>query len=269
MKKKVLSALMAVSVAAMAFAAPAFAETVKIGVYEPASGDNGAGGKQEVLGMLYANSIAPTVEIGGTEYDVELDIVDNESSNDKGPSAASKLVSDGVSVVLGSYGSGVSIAASDIFKDGGVPAIGVTCTNPQVTQGNTHYFRICFLDPFQGTVLANFASENFSATKAYVLTKLGDDYSAGLGYYFTKAFEELGGEVVKGEFPEGNSDFTSYLTDAKNQGCQVLFAPTSTEAAALIIEQVASQGLGIPMLAGDTWDSNVILNAAEGKDVEI
>ena len=269
MMKKVVSGMIALSMAAVVFAAPVMAETVKIGVYEPASGDNGAGGKQETLGMQYANSIAPTVEIGGTEYDVELDIVDNESSNDKGPSAASKLVGDGVSIVLGSYGSGVSIAASDIFKDAGVPALGVTCTNPQVTLGNTHYFRICFLDPFQGTVLANFASETFGAKKAYVLTKLGDDYSTGLGFYFTQAFEGLGGEVVKGEFPEGNSDFTSYITDAKNEGCDVFFSPTSTEAAALTIEQAAAQGLEIPLLAGDTWDSNVILNAAKGKNVEI
>ena len=137
------------------------AKVVKIGVYEPASGDNGAGGKQEVLGMQYANEETPTVEIGGEEYTVQLEIVDNESSNDKGPSAASSLVSAGVSLVLGSYGSGVSIAASDVFKEAGIPAIGVTCTNPQVTEGNTHYFRICFLDPFQGTVLANFANANF------------------------------------------------------------------------------------------------------------
>lgn len=269
MKKKLLSVLMAAAMVA-ATAVPAFAaDTVKIGVYEPASGDNGAGGKQETLGMQYANSVTPTVEIDGKEYQVELDIVDNESSNDKGPSAASQLVSDGVSIVLGSYGSGVSIAASDIFKDGGVPAMGVTCTNPQVTQGNTHYFRICFLDPFQGTVLANFANENFEAKKAYVLTKLGDDYSTGLGHYFTKAFEELGGEVVAETFPEGNSDFASYITSAKNAEADVFFAPTSTEAAALIIEQAASQGMEIPMMAGDTWDSNVILNAAKGKDVQI
>lgn len=269
MKRKLLSVLMTAAMV-VATAVPAFAaDTVKIGVYEPASGDNGAGGKQETLGMQYANSVTPTVEIDGKEYQVELDIVDNESSNDKGPSAASQLVSDGVSIVLGSYGSGVSIAASDIFKDGGVPAMGVTCTNPQVTQGNTHYFRICFLDPFQGTVLANFANENFEAKKAYVLTKLGDDYSTGLGHYFTKAFEELGGEVVAETFPEGNSDFASYITSAKNAEADVFFAPTSTEAAALIIEQAASQGMEIPMMAGDTWDSNVILNAAKGKDVQI
>lgn len=251
-------------------AVPAFAaDTVKIGVYEPASGDNGAGGKQETLGIQYANSIAPTVEIGGTEYNVELKVVDNESSNDKGPSAAASLVSEGVSIVLGSYGSGVSIAASDIFKEGGVPAMGVTCTNPQVTQGNTHYFRICFLDPFQGTVLANFANEKFEAKKAYVLTKLGDDYSTGLGHYFTKAFEELGGEVIAETFPEGNSDFASYITSAKNADASVFFAPVSTEAAALIIEQASAQGMEIPIMAGDTWDSNVILSAAKGKNVQV
>lgn len=269
MKKKFMSVLMAAAMVA-ATAVPAFAaDTVKIGVYEPASGDNGAGGKQETLGIQYANSLTPTVEIDGTEYNVELDIVDNESSNDKGPSAASQLVSDGVSIVLGSYGSGVSIAASDIFKDGGVPALGVTCTNPQVTQGNTHYFRICFIEPFQGTVLGNFANEKFEAKKAYVLTKLGDDYSAGLGHYFTEAFEGLGGEVVSENFPEGNSDFTSYITSAKNAEADVFFAPVSTEAAALIIEQAASQGMEMPIMAGDTWDSNVILNAAKGKDVQI
>ena len=269
MKKRIVSVLMIASMAAMTMSAAAFADTVKIGVYEPASGDNGAGGKQETLGMQYANSVCPTVEIDGVEYDVELDIQDNQSSNDKGPSAASQLVSDGVSLVLGSYGSGVSIAASDIFKDAGIPAIGVTCTNPQVTQGNTHYFRICFLDPFQGTVLANFANETFGAKKAYVLTKLGDDYSKGLGFYFTQAFEGLGGEVVAADFPEGTSDFTTYINNAKAEGCDVFFTPTSTEAAALTIDAAASQELGMPMLAGDTWDSNVILNAAEGKDVEI
>ena len=269
MKRKVLSVLLAAAMVFGCSASVLAADTVKIGVYEPASGDNGAGGKQEVLGMQYANSVQPTVEIGGTEYEVELDIVDNQSSNDKGPSAASKLVSDGVSIVLGSYGSGVSIAASDIFKDAGVPALGVTCTNPQVTLGNTHYFRICFLDPFQGTVLANFAKENFDATKAYVLAKLGDDYSQGLAHYFTQAFEGMGGEVVKEDFPEGNSDFTSYITSAKNAGAEVFFAPVSTEAAALIIEQVSSQGLEVPLMGSDTWDSNVILNAAEGKDVQI
>lgn len=282
MKKRVLSVLLAAAMLSTLLAGcekkpeaaadgteAAGGDVVTIGVFEPASGDNGAGGKQETLGIQYANYVTPTVEIGGKEYTVQLNIVDNESSNDKAPSAAATLVSAGASVVLGSYGSGVSIAGSDTFKEAGIPVIGVTCTNPQITEGNTHYFRICFLDPFQGTVLANFASDNFGAKKAYVLTKLGDDYSTGLGHYFTEAFEALGGEVIEETFQEGNSDFTSYITSAKNEGAEVFFAPSSTEVAALLIEQAASQGLEIPLLAGDTWDSNVILNAAEGKNVDI
>lgn len=270
MKKKMFSVILSAAMAAsMVCAVPAFAETVKIGVYEPASGDNGAGGKQETLGMQYAQTITPTVEIGGVTYDVELDIVDNESNNDKAVSAASKLVTDGVSIVLGSYGSGVTIAGGQTFQDAGIPAIGVTCTNPQVTLAYPVYFRICFLDNFQGAVLANYAAENYENKVAYVLTKQGDDYSAGLGYYFTQAYEALGGEVVTGAFPEGNSDFTSYLTSAKNAGASVIFAPTSIEAAQLIIEQSAAQGIGLPLLAGDTWDSNMVLAAAEGKDVDI
>ena len=242
-------------------------KVVKIGVFEPQSGDNGAGGKQEILGMQYANQETPTVEIGGETYTVELVYADNQSSNDKAPSAAQTLVAGGVSIVLGSYGSGVSIAASDTFGDAGVPAMGVTCTNPQVTAGNSHYFRICFLDPFQGTVLANFAKDEFGATKAYCLAKQGDDYSVGLCNYFQEAFGKE--NCVYETFPEGTSDYSSYVTNAKNSGAQVFFAPVSTEAAALIIDQAATQSLGLPILAGDTWDSNVITAAAQGKDVDI
>ena len=242
---------------------------IKIGVYEPQSGDNGAGGKQEILGMQYANYKTPTVEIGGKTYNVQLVIADNESSNDKAVSAATKLISEGCSVVLGSYGSGVSIAASDTFAEAGLAAIGVTCTNPQVTQGNDHYFRICFLDPFQGTVLANFAHDTLNAKTAYCLGQLGNDYDQGLINYFKQAAEGLGMKVVTAEFPENNSDFTSYLTSAKNEGADVIFAPCSISYAQLIVEQADAQGIEMPLLAGDTWDSNAILAAAEGKKVEI
>ena len=243
--------------------------TVTIGVFEPASGDNGAGGKQETLGVQYANSVQPTVEIGGKTYNVVVKYVDNESSNDKAPSAAAELVSAGSSIVLGSYGSGVSIAGGPTFEAAGIPAVGITCTNPAVTEGNGYYFRICFLDPFQGTVLANYAFNELGVTKAYCLNKLGDDYSGGLVKYFIEAFEGLGGECVHEEFPDGNSDFTSYVANAKAAGCGVFFSPVSTEAAQLIIDQVVAQGTSFPLLAGDTWDSNVILQAAKGKDVNI
>lgn len=269
MKKLLLAACAAAVAAAFVSCGGEKTPVVKIGVYEPASGDNGAGGKQETLGVQYANSITPNVTIGGKEYKVQLEIVDNESSNDKAVTAASELISKGVSVVLGSYGSGVSIAASDTFATAGVPAIGITCTNPQVTLGNDHYFRICFLDPFQGTVLANLAVDKFAAKKAYCLSKLGDDYSGGLVKYFIEAFKALGGEVVEETFPDGTSDFAAYVANAKKQNADVFFSPVSIEAAALIIEQANTQGLSLPILAGDTWDSNVVLAAAKGTSVQI
>ena len=109
-----------------------YAGTVKIGVFEPASGDNGAGGKQETLGIQYANKVQPTVDINGETYKVELVTADNESDTNKGISAAQTLVSSGVSMVLGTYGSAVAIAAGKVFKEAGMPALGITCTNPQV-----------------------------------------------------------------------------------------------------------------------------------------
>ena len=123
-------------------------KVVKIGVFEPTSGDSASGGKKEVLGMQYANAETPEIEIGGETYKVELVYADNGSSTDKAPSAASSLVSAGVSIVLGSYGSGVSMAGGPMFGDAGIPAMGVTCTNPNVTAGNDYYWRICFLDNF-------------------------------------------------------------------------------------------------------------------------
>ena len=243
-------------------------KVLKIGIFEPASGANGAGGKQESLGIKYANSVQPTVEIDGETYKVELVEVDNQSADDKASTAASELVNKGVSVVLGSYGSSVSIAASPVFKEAGIPAIGITCTNTQVTEGNRHYFRICFLDPFQGAVLANYAWDQGIRT-AYTLAELGNAYDLGLASSFKTAFEKLGGKVIADNFPTNQADFTSYITNAKSSGAEAIFSPTSISYAQLIIEAVATQNAGIPIYAGDTWDSNVILDAAKGKDVTI
>lgn len=242
---------------------------VKIGIYEPASGDNGAGGKQETLGYYYANSVMPTVEIDGEEYKIELVEVDNQSSTDKAPSAAQSLVSAGVSIVLGTYGSSCAIAAADIFDAAGIVAIGASCTNPQVTLGNPLYYRICYLDPFQGTVNANYAAEQYDAKTAYVLTQLGNDYDAGLGNYFSAAFEALGGKVVAETFLEGNSDFSAYITNAVNAGADVIFMPTSTTYASLMLGQAAAADLKIPILAGDTWASSVILEAVQGSNLTV
>ena len=244
-------------------------KVVKIGVFEPQTGDNGAGGKQEVLGMQYANYVQPTVEIGGETYDVKLEIVDNRTTAENGPSAASELMNRGVSIVLGSYGSGVSMAGGTVFQEAGVPAIGVTCTNPQVTSDCSVYYRICFLDPFQGTVLANYAYKELGVTTAYTLAMLGSDYDQGLVYYFSEAFKALGGAVTSEDFPEGNANFVSYINNAKSAGAGVIFAPVSTNYAQLIIEAAGAQGFEGHLLGSDTWDNNMVIESAKGKSVNV
>ncbi|WP_300414282.1 ABC transporter substrate-binding protein [uncultured Oscillibacter sp.] len=241
-------------------------KVVRIGVFEPATGDSGAGGKQEMLGMQYANKETPTVEIGGETYNVELVYADNASSADKAPTAASQLVSQDVSLVLGTYGSGCAIAGGPVFGEAGLAAIGVTCTNPAVTAGNDYYFRICFLDPFQGTVLANFATEKFAARKAYLLGELGNDYDQGLLNYFEQAFD---GEVVKDSFPTNTSDFSTYLNKAVSEGADVIFCPVSIAYSTQIVKLAASMNLEIPILGSDTLDSNKVLSAAQGSNVQI
>lgn len=244
-------------------------KTLSIGVFEPASGDNGAGGKQETLGMQYANSVTPTVAINGETYNVVLKIVDNQSTTDKAPTAAQQLVSDNVSVVLGSYGSGVSMAAAPIFEQAKIPAIGASCTNPAVTQNRPYYFRVCFIDPFQGNVMASFVKDQFNAKKAYVLSMLGEDYGSGLATYFANAFKKEGGNVKAESFPEGTSDFSAYIQNAISYGADVIFAPSSTTYASLIISQAASAGCKIPITAGDTWESSVILDAQKGTNLKV
>ena len=244
-------------------------KVVKIGVFEPATGDSASGGKKEMLGMQYANAQTPTVEVGGETYQVELVYGDNGSDQSKAPSAASQLVSAGVSIVLGSYGSGVSMAGGPIFNDAGLAAMGVTCTNPNVTAGNDYYYRICFLDPFQGTVLANFAMDKFNAKVAYCLGEAGNEYDQGLVAFFKTAFEAAGGKVITDSFPKNNSDFTSYLNKAKNEGAEVIFTPVSIAYATQIITQADKLGLTAPFVGSDTLDDNKVLDAAKGTDIQL
>ncbi len=242
-------------------------KVIKIGVFEPVTGENGGGGFQEVLGMRYANTKVPTVDIGGETYKIELVEVDNKSDKTEAVTAAQSLMSSKVAIVLGSYGSGVSIAAGEIFKENKVPAIGASCTNPQVTLGNDYYFRVCFLDPFQGTVMANYALES-GAKNAAVITQLGDDYSSGLGNFFLKAYEEKGGTIVAQEqFQTNQTDFKAILTNVKAANPDFIFAPSSIATAPLLIKQARELGITATIAAGDTWENTSIIDNA-GADAE-
>lgn len=244
-------------------------KVIKIGVFEPVTGENGGGGFQEVLGIRYANVVYPTVEIDGETYTIELVEVDNKSDKTEAVTAAQRLISEGVVAVIGSYGSGVSIAAGEIFAEANLAAVAASATNPQVTAGNDFYFRVCFLDPFQGTVMANYAIQNGAKTAA-VITQLGDDYSSGLGSYFVTAFNDLAGAgavVSEQQFQTNQTDFKAILTNIKASNPDVIFAPSSITTAPLIIKQARELGITVPIMGGDTWENATIIENA-GADAE-
>ena len=195
-------------------------DVLKIGIFEPATGENGAGGMQEVLGARYANKVVPSVTVNGKEYKIELVEVDNQSDKTAAVTAAQNLVSSGVIAVIGSYGSGVSIAAGSTFEQAKIPAVGGSCTNPQVTLGNDYYFRVCFLDPFQGTVMASYAN-NEGCKKAAVIMGTGQQsaaMTAGGRLVAARETRRLGGDDKVSKLAEGLA-FGSY---------NKLFAPNRT-----------------------------------------
>ena len=237
-------------------------DTIKIGIFEPKTGENGGGGAQEELAIAYANYVRPTVTVGGKEYKIELDWQDNQSDKTVAVTAAQKLIADGVVGVVGGYGSGVCIAAGSYFADAQIPAIGTSCTNANVTLGNDYYFRACYLDPFQGEVMANWAYSN-GYTEVATIDNIGNEYTSGLVKTFTDSFTALGGTVVDAEtFQTNESDFKAILTNIKNSGVKAVFAPTDYLYAPLLLNQAHDLGLDVQWIAGDTWYSNVLIQDA-------
>jgi branched-chain amino acid transport system substrate-binding protein len=234
--------------------------TVKLGVFEPMTGANAAGGAMEVEGIKLANELYPTVKVGGQEYKIELVVADNKSDKVEAANAAQRLVDqDKVVAVLGSWGSSLSMAAGPIVKDKQVPAIALSATNPLVTRGNDYYFRVCFIDPFQGTVMANYAARQLKAKKAVIIREVSNDYSVGLAKFFSDSFRKLTGDqgaiLAELNYNTNDQDFTAQLTSLKSANADVIFAPGNYTESALIIKQARELGITAPFLGGDTWET--------------
>jgi branched-chain amino acid transport system substrate-binding protein len=234
--------------------------TVKLGVFEPMTGANAAGGAMEVEGIKLANELYPNVKVGDKEYKIELVVADNKSDKVEAANAAQRLVDqDKVNVVLGSWGSSLSMAAGPIVKDKKIPAVAMSATNPLVTKGNDFYFRVCFIDPFQGTVMANYAAKELKAKKAVIIREVSNDYSVGLARFFADSFKKLTGDdaAILGElnYNTNDQDFTAQLTTVKSMKPDVIFAPGNYTESALIIKQARELGITAPFLGGDTWEA--------------
>lgn len=274
MKFKKLLSVMAVSALAMGLFTGCGGEekaadqnVVKVGVFLPLTGDNAAGGELELRGIKLANQLHP--EVLGKK--VELVVADNKSDKAEAASVAARLIEkDKVSVLVGSYGSSLSMAAGNIVKENKVPAVGTSCTNPQVTANNDYYFRACFIDPFQGKVMAEYAHQN-GFKKVAIVQEVSNDYSVGLAKFFREEFVKLTGDensiVDVANYQTGDKDFTAILTNIKALNPDAVFAPGNFTESALLVKQARQLGIDAHFMGGDTWETQEFIDVG-GKDVE-
>jgi branched-chain amino acid transport system substrate-binding protein len=247
-------------------------DVIKIGVFEPMTGANAAGGAMEVEGIRLANELFPTVEVGGKTYKVELAIADNKSDKVEAANAVQRLIDlDKVRVILGSWGSSFAIAGGEVARDARIPVIGLSCTNQLVTLGNDYYFRVCFIDPFQGTVMANYAFNDLKAKTVVIVQEISNDYSVGLAKSFSDNFKSLTGNpnavLATVNYNTGDQDFSAQLTTIRSLNPDVIFAPGNYTESALVIQQARGLGIATPFIGGDTWETPEFIDVG-GASVE-
>src|SRR5690606_35346180 len=161
--------------------------------------------------------------------------------------------------ILGEVASSRSLEAAPIAQQNGIPMISPASTNPKVTETGDYVFRVCFIDPFQGTVMANFAQNTLKVSKVAVFTDVKSDYSKGLAKFFKERFAENGQIVAELDYSGGDKDFRAQLTTIKNSNPEAVFVPGYYTDVALIRIQARQLGLNVPFLGGDGWEGADLL----------
>ena len=240
----------------------AYGGVIKIGNVAPITGDIpkvGEGAKYSLEMWLEDIEAAGGLDVGGTKFKVEVIHEDNESKGESAAAAATKLiVEDEVLAIIGAYSSKQAIPTGEVADANKTPCISPWSTNPRTTLDRPWVFRGCFLDPFQGPVVANFVTEEFGFTKAAVLYDVASDYPKGLAEFFKLAWEELHGEgsVVAFEtFTTKDRDFSAQLTKIKGSGAEFFFSPQYYDEVPLIAKQAHELGLDMPIMGSDSWGS--------------
>lgn len=223
-------------------------------------------GQEATFGTQSRNGIAMAVreinEAGGIDgKKIRVITYDNQGKPTETAAAATRLiVQDKVHVLLGEVASARSLAMAPIAQANKVPMISHASTNPRVTEGKPYVFRVCFIDPFQGKVMAKFAREHLSLDKVAILRDVRNDYSVGLADFFVKAFTEAGGSITGDvSYSSGDIDFKAQLTALRGARPQALFVPGYYTDVALIARQARELGIEVPLLGGDGWDSPALL----------
>jgi branched-chain amino acid transport system substrate-binding protein len=235
-------------------------DPIKVGEFASLTGKEATFGQSSHEGTLLA--IEEINAAGGLlGRKVELITDDTQSKAGEPATVVNKLISrDGVVAVLGEVASSRSLEAAPICQQNKIPMISPSSTNPKVTESGDFIFRVCFIDPFQGTVMANFATKTLKAKKVAVFTDVKSDYSKGLGKFFIDQFKINGGQIsAELDYNGGDKDFKAQLTAIKSSNPDAVFVPGYYTDVALICIQAKQLGLNVPFLGGDGWESEKLV----------
>jgi branched-chain amino acid transport system substrate-binding protein len=260
--------LMLLALAVLSACAPGGgASTIKIGINAPITGDIpkvGEGTKYAAEMWLEDIKAAGGLDVGGKKYQVELAVEDNESKAESAVAANTKLITqDEVLVIVGPQASKQAVPAGEVADNDQTPMISPWSTNPRTTENRPWVFRACFLDPFQGPVVANFVTEEFGFTKAAVLYDVASDYPKGLAEFFKQAWEKLhgpGSVVAYESFTTKDRDFSAQLTKIKDSGAEFFFTPQYYDEVPLIVKQAHELGWDKPIVGSDSWGSAELMS---------
>ncbi len=276
--KKALCLIMALALVMAVGAAWAKDDEIKVGVIAELTGDMpavGASCKNAAEMAVKEINDAGGLPVGGKKLKIKLLVEDNGGKADQSAAMAQKLITqDEVVAIIGPNASRYAIPASEIAESNQTVFITPWSTNPKTTLDATtnkpkkYAFRACFIDPFQGNVVAKFAVENLKAKKAAVLYDVASDYNKGIAEVFKEAYEKLGGKIVAFEtYTTNDKDFSAQLTKIKAASPEVIFLPNYYSEVPLQVQQAHKLGIKVPFIGSDSWGSNELLTLG-GADLE-
>jgi len=242
--------------------------TVRIGVFEPLSGKEKEFGELEKIGIELAREFYPKA-LG---KDVELIYADNKSDIYVAESAIQDLISKRPAIVLGSYGGVYSLIAAKYLEEAKIPAIAITNTNPLVTSNNPFYFRVCYVDSYEGVAVAKYAVEEMGVSSAAILKPLNDDFATAVSQVFWDKMVQLTNNTnvitSSQDYPADETDFENQLKKIKDSKAEVVFLPSSVDDAAKILKQAKELGVEATFLGTDSWETPELIEKAGEKAVE-
>ena len=275
--KHLRTGLLAVVVAGLALAGctkpagegPAGADVIRIGEFASLTGKEAAFGQSSHKGTALAvDEINAAGGLLGKK--IELITEDNRSTAGESVTIAKKLITrDKVVALLGEVASGRSLEAGPIAQANRIPMISPSSTNPKVTETGDYIFRVCFIDPFQGKLLAAFAKRTLKAQKVAIFSDVSAPYSVGLAQYFREPFEAAGGKIVSEQkYTGGDKDFSAQLTAIKAAKPDAIIVPGYYNEAGLIVRQARQLGIKVPLFGGDGWEAPELMQLAGAAALE-